>query len=149
MTSEEKISQVVDYLIGLRHFASIIDKNFKRDLKDNNISVCEFLYLLLLNKDNYTMSELSTLAKVDKSLTTRVIRGLEKKKYIYRDTSNLLSRKYKIKLSDLGKEKVKAIHNIILKERNNFVDNFNEKELKVIEEAFSILRNFKNIENKK
>lgn len=148
MTSEEKITQVVDCLIELRYFASIIDKNFKKELKDNNISVCEFLYLLLLDKDNYTMSELSSLAKVDKSLTTRVIRDLEKKDFIYRDTSNLSSRKYKIKLTDIGREKVETIHNIILKERESFVDDFNEKELKTIEEAFIILRN-KGLKNKK
>lgn len=153
MTSEEKISQVVDCLIELRYFTTIIEKNFKKDLKDNNISVCEFLYLLLLDKDNYTMSELSSLAKVDKSLTTRVIKDLEKKNFIYRDTTNLSARKYKIKLTDIGKDKIKAIHSIILKSRKHFIDGFTEKELKVIEEAFIILRNkgveIKNTERKK
>lgn len=153
MTSEEKISQVVDCLIELRYFTTIIEKNFKKDLKDNNINICEFLYLLLLDQDNYTMSELSSLAKVDKSLTTRVIKDLEKKNYIYRDTTNLSARKYKIKLTDIGKDKIKTIHSIILKARKHFIDGFTEKELKVIEEAFIILRNkgveIKNAERKK
>lgn len=141
MTSEEKISQVMSYLIELRSFATIIDKNFRKDLYTNDISMCEFLYLLILqqNIDGYTMIELSNIAKVDKSLITRVIKGLENKGYIYRNIDKPNTRKYKIMLTDIGYHKVKIVNNVILRERENFINNYTKDELEIIEKAFSIL----------
>jgi Transcriptional regulators len=141
MNSEKKISQMVNFLVEMRNFTTTTDKNFRENLNSNGINVGEFIYLLLLRKDEgYTMNELSNLCKVNKSFTTKVIKDLENKKYIYRDTKDLSTRKYKIKLTSLGLEKATIAQTILLRERETFMNQFTKEELEIIEKAFRLLR---------
>jgi len=143
MNSADKIMKLIDYLINIRYFATTISSKVRNDLNGNNVSCGESIYLILLGQyqNGLTMSELSTIVKVDKSLTTRTIKKLLEKDYIYRDTDDLTARKYKIKLTKIGMKKANIINQLLIDNCDMFINKLTDKELKVLESAFSILNN--------
>ncbi len=148
MNKNEKVTQVLDYLISIRHFAATISKVSKEELNNNDISCSESFYLALLSQEEngLTMTELSNLGKVDKSLTSRMVKNLINKAYIYKDTENLSTRNYKVKLTDKGKGRAELINNILVERYESFLGNFSSKELKVLNDGYIIIVNkFKNL----
>lgn len=138
-----KINKVLDYLINIRYFATVISKSSGNALSKNGISCSESLYLLLLknHQEGLTMSELSALMKVDKSLTTRIIKNLLENEYILKDIKTINSRNYKIKLTSKGIKKVAVIEKILIDKYELFVNKFTEQEIKILEDAFELVQN--------
>ncbi len=126
----ERILQTENFLINFRYFAKQMDKKFTLYLKKNGVDGCEFICLLLLRrqKNGLSMVELTRLSKVDKSMTTKVVKKLEEKAYIYRDRDNINVRNYKICLTELGISKAKEIENMLIKEREKFENKFTKQE---------------------
>ena len=65
------------------------------------------------------MTELSKMSQVDKALTSRVMKELEGKEYIYRDTNNKHLRNYNICLTEKGFDLANIIDKI-LKNKNKY-----------------------------
>ena len=66
---------------------------------------------------------------------------MSEKEYIYKDTDKLTSRNYKIKLTDKGKGKAMIITNILIEGYDNFINKLSNQEIKILDEAFSIIIN--------
>jgi len=100
----DNLYQIESFLINFRYFSKIMHQKFNAYLKKNDVDCSEFICLLLLNreKDGLSMAELTKMSKVDKSMTTKIIKKLEEKDYIYRNRNNPNIRNYKILLH--GKE---------------------------------------------
>ncbi len=132
--NEEELLQTERFLINFRYFAKMMHKKFELYLKENNVDSCEFICLLLLSRENYGLSmvELTKLSKVDKSMTTKVIKKLEEKKYIYRNRDKLNTRNYKICLTDLGLLKAKQIETMLTNERKRFEKKFTMEEQEML-----------------
>lgn len=131
---KEKILQTESFLINFRYFAKLMDKKFTLYLKKNGVDGCEFICLLLLKREKkgLTMVELTKLSKVDKSMTTKVVKKLENKAYIYRDRDNTNVRNYKICLTELGISKAQEIEHMLAQEREKFENKFTKEEQKML-----------------
>lgn len=128
-------------LIYLRTSINKIQQIFNEELKLYGVTSSYFIYLILLrrNEKGLTMTELSKTSYVDKSLTTRVIKELEEKEYIYRDTKNITSRKYNIRLTEKGRKLADSIQLIMEKNRNKILKKFTEKEQSKIFEVLNLI----------
>ena len=143
MSNADKISKAMNYLINVRYFATLMSNKTRKEINSIDINCSEAFYLTILSQNikGLTMSELSALGKVDKSLITRVVKSLIEKEYIYKDTDKLTSRNYKIKLTDKGKGKAALITNILIEGYDNFINKLSNQEIKILDEAFSIIIN--------
>ena len=141
MNKSDKIKMVMNYMINIRSFSSSISKEVKEDFSKSDINCSEAFYIVLLNsnQEGLTMSELSSLAKVDKSLTTRIIKKLLDKEYIYKDTDDLSSRNYKIKLTNSGINKANNISDVLVNKYDNFTQKFTDEEIEMMTRAFNLL----------
>lgn len=141
MNKNDKITMVMNYMINIRRFATNVSKEVKEDFSKSDINCSEAFYLVLLNenKDGLTMSELSALTKVDKSLTTRIIKKLLDKEYIYKDTDDLSSRNYKIKLTSNGIKKANDIDDVLVSKYDEFAQKFTDEEIELMKKAFKLL----------
>lgn len=141
MNKEDKISLVMNCLIDIRHFSTKINKQIKEDFSKSDINCSESFYLILLSnsKDGLTMGELSNLTKVDKSLTSRIVQKLIDKEYVYRDTNDLSSRNYKIKLTSLGFDKARKINDVLVDKYDSFISNYTKEEILLMNKSFKLL----------
>ena len=141
MKKADKITLVMNYLINIRHFSTNVTKQVQEDFSKTDINCSEAFYLILLNenKDGLTLSELSSLTKVDKSLTTRIVKKLMEKEYVYKDTNDLSSRNYKIKLTFSGLKKAEKIDDVLVEKYDSFISKYTEEEITLMNKAFKIL----------
>ena len=118
------------YLFYFKEFIKKNQKVINKYLKEYNITYghLEYIKLLRMNDAGYTMTELSKHACIDKSFTTRIIRDLEKKSYVYRDTDNPNSRNYNIRLTEKGKDMTSNIEAAMKKRKAFFMSEFTEEE---------------------
>lgn len=137
----EKLYQVENFLINFRYFFRLMHQKFHLYLKQNGVDSCEFICLLLLKRERkgLSMVELTKLSKVDKSMTTKVVKKLEEKAYIYRDRENATSRNYKILLTEVGLSKANQIEGMLLEERKRFETKFTKQEQAMFQECCDCL----------
>ncbi len=128
-------------LIYLRTSIRRINQIFDEEFIPFGLNASQLPYMMLLKDsvDGISMSELTRLIMVDKALTTRVIKELEEKSYIYRDKVKISSRNYKIKLTDKGLEVACAIENIFTGKCQDFFKKFTTAEQKQLEESFNLI----------
>ena len=89
--------------ISIIHRQSQIYLN--NELRQYDINSSEYIYLVnLASNEGVNQKYLSDMLCVDEALTTRVIRNLEKKKYVVREKDSNDKRAYKIKLTEKGKK---------------------------------------------
>ena len=128
------------FLMYLRQFQNKIQKNVNDDLKRYNISSTHIGIIMILKEEKgCTMSELSRLIKVDNALMTRNIKELEKINYIYRNRENETQRKYKICLTDKGKDLAHELEKIIKIRKEEFLKNFTKKEQEILKQAAQLM----------
>lgn len=141
MNREDKIKLMMTHLINIRHFSINTTKKVQEDFSKTDINCSEAFYLILLNenKSGLTLSELSALTKVDKSLTTRIVKKLIDKEYVYKDTDDLSSRNYKIKLTTSGMKKADKIDNVLVNNYDSFISKYTKEEIELMDKAFKIL----------
>lgn len=133
----DRLLQTELFLINFRYFSKLMDKKFKCYLRKNGVDTSEFIFLLLLNRKikGLSMVELTKLSKVDKSMTTKVVKKMEEKAYIYRDRDNENERNYKICLTELGIEKASKSEKMLCEESKKFADKFTLEEQKMLKEC--------------
>lgn len=148
--NNEKLYQTENFLINFRYFSKMMHQRFQLYLKKNGVDSCEFICLLLLKreKNGLSMVELTKASKVDKSMTTKVVKKLEEKAYIYRDRDKDNTRNYKICLTKLGLLKASQIEDMLLKERERFENKFTKNEQDLLLSGCScVLQKFIEIDN--
>lgn len=130
----EELYETENFLINFRYFSKMMHKKFQTCLEENSVDSCEFICLLLLNREQkgLSMVELTKISKVDKSMTTKIVKKLEEKEYIYRDRHTTNTRNYKICLTSLGVKKANQIENMLLEERKMFQNKFTKEEQKML-----------------
>ncbi|MFA5603278.1 MAG: MarR family transcriptional regulator [Bacilli bacterium] len=141
--------EITKFLIYLRGSMKNMQKLFNAKLKNYGISSSHLVYMILLKDhiEGLTMTDLSNMSQVDKALTSRVMKELELKEYIYRDTKDKLSRNYKICLTEKGFDVANLIQQILEKHKKKILEDFSDKEEKQIHEVIVMLMN--KLDNKK
>lgn len=82
-----------------RHFQIYINN----ELKSYDLNSSEYIYLVNIAKhEGENQKYLSNMLAIDNALTTRVMKGLEKKNYIIREKSSADKRSYIVKLTEKG-----------------------------------------------
>ncbi len=75
------------------------------ELRQYDINSSEYIYLVnLASNEGVNQKYLSDMLCVDEALTTRVIRSLEKKKYVLREKDSYDKRAYNVRLTEKGKK---------------------------------------------
>lgn len=107
----------------------LMQKELNEKLKKHDLSSFHVMYIMVLykNAEGLTLKELSSLVEVDKANTTRAINDLLNKDYIYRTEE---MRKYKIKLTQKGKNIAKEVEKGMCSIHQKAFENFSEDEKK-------------------
>ena len=93
-----------------------MQKIFGEELKSCDLSSAHALYMMVLyENDGITMKELTENVGMDKANTTRVVRALKSKGYIYTDPEVEGTRKYKVYLTEEGKKAAEIVKASITK----------------------------------
>lgn len=136
--NELEIERIV---INAKHVLKKRMRKMDEELIKYNItgSHAPFILLLSENKEGLTMTELSKKTRVDKALTSRVIKDLMDKNYIIKNTEK--NRNSKISLSKKGEKIALNICTYLKKERLNILEIFNKEEIKEIKKCIELVMN--------
>lgn len=145
----EKDIEITKFLIYLRGSIKNMQKAFNEKLKTFAITSSHLVYMILLKNHitGLTMTELSNMSQVDKALTSRVMKELESKEYIYRDTKDKHFRNYKICLTKKGIDVANSIQEMMENHKLQILEDFSNDEEKQIREVIIMLMN--KFDNKK
>ncbi len=139
--NDKPLEETETFLIRSRYLFKKMNQQITRHLKEYGVDASEIICLMLLhrNEEGLSLRELTNLSMTDKSMTTKVVKNLEKKLYIYRDRKNTTSRNYKVYLTPLGIEKANQIEGWLQQKKNCFEKTFTKKEQAVLREAWNCL----------
>ena len=108
----------------------VIKKTMTEAVKDYGITSAHSIYLIALNlQDGQTLMELSRFLDLDPANTNRVIKVLKEKELVYDDRKSQRSKKYRIFITDLGKEAAKKSMDATNKVLNDPMNQVSEEEL--------------------
>lgn len=111
---EKSIGKLITYL------SRCIQQELKNVVVPFDISVGEEPYYMALTKqDGLTQDELTKLVKVDKAATARMVKSLEQKGYITRETDPKDKRNKKIHLTERGRLKYEPLSRAFLQTSGN------------------------------
>jgi DNA-binding MarR family transcriptional regulator len=97
-----------------------MQKIFGSELKSCDLSSAHAMYMMVLSEnDGITLKELTESVGMDKANTTRVVRALKLKGYIYTDPATEGTRKYKVYLTEEGKKAAEIVRASITKMLDN------------------------------
>jgi DNA-binding MarR family transcriptional regulator len=106
-----------------------MQKIFGEELKACDLSSAHALYMIVLfENDGITLKELTENVGMDKANTTRVVRDLKLKGYIYTDRAIEGGRKYKVFLTEDGKRAAEIVRSSIKKMLDNIFSILTETE---------------------
>ena len=95
-------------------------KIFGEELQSCDLSSGHAMYMIVLyENDGITLKELTENVGMDKANTTRVVRALKLKGYIYTDSAVEGTRKYKLYLTEDGKKAAEIVRASITKMLDN------------------------------
>ena len=128
--------------IYLRKAQKYVQKKINEELNKYDISSVHATYITLLYEhDGLMPMEMSLLIDVDKANTTRVLNDLLEKNLVYK-TDDI--RKYKVYLTDKGKEIALVINQTMKELREKSLKNISDEEIIAFQSVFlKILENMK------
>ena len=128
--------------INLRKAQKYVQKKINDELNKYDISSVHAIYIALLYEhDGLIPTEMSCLIGIDKANTTRVLNDLLEKKMVYK-TDDI--RKYKVYLTDKGKEIALIIEKVMKELQNKSFKNISDDEMITFQNVFlKILENLK------
>ena len=138
---DKNLLETENFLIQARYLFKRMNQQIMKNLKVYQVDASEIIALALLHreKEGLSMTELTRLSMMDKSMTTKVVKKLEKKSYIYRDRQNESARNYKVYLTELGLEKAKQVEQILKDKGTCFEKNFTKEEQETLSKAWECL----------
>lgn len=115
--------------VAMRLFETEYHKRHEEIYQRYGISHIHFKYILTLDTGEHTLKQLSECLYFDKANTTRAIKFLEDKGYVYDDRESKTSRKYNIYLTEEGKEIAKYLREDLNKTFNILFDGISNEEM--------------------
>jgi len=123
----------------IKEYRKYAQKNISSKIKD--ITIDQGLVLLFINEyDGLTQKEIAELVFKDNASMTRMINTMVQKKYLKRSMNHEDRRRYKIELTDKGKEEVKKLPPIIQNNRNTSLKGITKNELNQLEIILSKIK---------
>ena len=124
-------------------FTKILRKDVNEEIAETGLTSAHTIYLIALNlRNGQTQAELSTFLDYDVANTSRVVKTLMEKGYVYTDRKTLKSRGFKIYLTEMGKS---LAEHVMKFEEERMVEYFStvdsEDLLHLRDTLISILRN--------
>lgn len=105
MQTDKKITDWELVPVLLSKSLKLLNHTTSSVLRPYGLSSAHAMFLVVLSKNSgLTLSELSEVLSIDKAHTTRIVRDLKKKQYIFTDKENASSRGYKVFLTEEGME---------------------------------------------
>jgi DNA-binding MarR family transcriptional regulator len=116
----------------IKEYRKFAQKNISEKIKDMTID--QGLVLLFLNDHpNLTQKEIAELVFKDNASMTRMINTMVQKKYLKRSIHNEDRRRYKIEITNKGKEVLETLPPIIHHNRNSSLKGITKNELKQLQ----------------
>ncbi len=133
----ETIFHVIESTI--KEYRKFAQKNISEKIKDMTID--QGLALLFLNDHpDLTQKEIAELVFKDNASMTRMINTMVQKKYLKRSMNNEDRRRYKIEITNKGKEVLETLPPIIHYNRNSSLKGITKNELNQLETILEKIR---------
>ena len=133
----ETIFHVIESTI--KEYRKFAQKNISAQIKDMTID--QGLVLLFLNEHpDLSQKEIAKLVFKDNASMTRMINTMVQKKYLKRSMNNEDRRRYKIEITDKGKEVLEILPPIIHNNRSSSLKGITKNELKQLETILDKIR---------
>jgi DNA-binding MarR family transcriptional regulator len=116
----------------IKEYRKFAQKNISEKIEDMTID--QGLVLLFLNEHpDLTQNELANLVFKDNASMTRMINTMVQKKYLKRSMNKEDRRRYKIEITNMGKEVLETLPPIIHYNRNSSLKGITKNELNQLE----------------
>ncbi|MFT4669039.1 MAG: DNA-binding MarR family transcriptional regulator [Ulvibacter sp.] len=123
----------------IKEYRKFAQKNISEIIKDMTID--QGLVLLFLNEHpDLTQKEIAKLVFKDNASMTRMINTMVLKKYLKRSMNNEDRRRYKIEITNKGKEVLETLPPIIHYNRNSSLKGITKNELNQLDTILSKIR---------
>ena len=123
----------------IKEYRKFAQKNISEKIKDMTID--QGLVLLFLNEHpDLTQKEIAKLVFKDNASMTRMINTMVQKKYLKRSMNNEDRRRYKIEITNKGKEVLETLPPIINYNRNSSLKGITKNELNQLETILGKIR---------
>jgi DNA-binding MarR family transcriptional regulator len=123
----------------IKEYRKFAQKNISEKIKDMTID--QGLVLLFLNEHpDLTQKEIAKLVFKDNASMTRMINTMVLKKYLKRSMNNEDRRRYKIEITNKGKEVLETLPPIIHYNRNSSLKGITKNELNQLDTILSKIR---------
>lgn len=133
----ETIFHIIESTI--KEYRKYAQKNISSKIKD--ITIDQGLVLLFINEyTELTQKEIAELVFKDNASMTRMINTMVQKKYLKRSMNNEDRRRYKIELTNKGKDVVRKLPPIIQNNRNTSLKGITKNELNQLERILNKIK---------
>ena len=123
----------------IKEYRKFAQKNISEKLKDMTID--QGLVLIFLNEHpDLTQKKIAKLVFKDNASMTRMINTMVQKKYLKRSMNNEDRRRYKIEITNKGKEVLETLPPIIQHNRNSSLKGITKNELNQLETILGKIR---------
>ena len=140
---EKSIGKLITYL------SRCIQQELKNVVVPFDISVGEEPYYMALTKqDGLTQDELTKLVKVDKAATARMVKSLEQKGYITRETDPKDKRNKKIHLTERGRLKYEPLSRALKEFNQKLTSEWTDEQYEIVYQSLEMLQKKFEIDNK-
>ena len=132
---EKSIGKLITYL------SRCIQQELKNVVVPFEISVGEEpYYMALIQNNGVTQDELTKLVKVDKAATARMVKSLEQKGYITRETDPKDKRNKRIYLTETGKLKYEPFANALRQFNQELTSEWTEEQYEFVYQSLEMLK---------
>lgn len=140
---EKSIGKLITYL------SRCIQQELKNVVVPFDLSVGEEpYYTALIQNNGVTQDELTKLVKVDKAATARMVKSLEQKGYVTRETDPKDKRNKRIYLTETGKLKYEPITHALRQFNQELTSEWTEEQYEFVYRSLEMLKKKLESENK-
>lgn len=105
-------------------------------------------YMALTRNDGLTQDELTKLVKVDKAATARMVKSLEQKGYITRETDPKDKRNKKIYLTETGRLQYEPLSDALKKFNQDLTSEWTDEQYEIVYQSLEMLQKRFEFDNK-
>ncbi len=140
---EKSIGKMITYL------SRCIQQELKNVVISFDISVGEEPYYMALTQNNgLTQDELTKIVKVDKAATARIVKSLEEKGYIIRETDPKDKRNKKLYLTEKGRLQYKPLSDALKKFNQDLTSEWTDEQYEIVYQSLEMLQNRFELDNR-
>lgn len=140
---EKSFGKLITYL------SRCIQQELKNVVAPFDLSVGEVPYYIALTKqDGLTQDKLSRFVKVDKAATARMVKSLELKGYITRETDSKDKRNKKIYLTEMGRLKYEPLSKALKEFNQKLTSEWTDEQYEIVYQSLEMLQKKFEMDNK-